>query len=133
MESYTDREYFSSVFYEHPEQTPDCLLAADHGASVITTNEAVALAEQFRGRLATIGHSTNVCGAVKIRRPLWDSRELPIYIIGWQWTRTTNDVPYIEIEIDGLRRKPNYFFTLQGSPAEEQLDGKRMPWSEPER
>ena len=134
--SYSDLEHASRFLYRvdfegpTPPKTPECLRAVQQGASVITTNEAIALAERIRGRLAAIGYTTNACGRISVRRPTWRIEDkdilLPIYIIEWAYTAET-DTRYMEVEIDGLRRMPSAFFTMQGSLVEAELQGARMP------
>jgi hypothetical protein len=131
--AYIDMEHASVPLQMHPEHTPDCLLAVEKGAKFMTTNEAITMAERILGNLAAVGYKTNWCGAMSVTRAQWKEQDLPVYDFAWQWTRTTNDVPYMELEIDGLRRKPTRLFSMQGSMAEQQLDGKRMPWSEPDQ
>jgi hypothetical protein len=130
VHSYFDPAHRSNEMYRDVRDTPDCLLAMDKGAKVMTTNEVIAMAEKLKANLAALGHKTNWCGKVKITRAQWKDRDLPLYDFDWQWTRVTNDVPYMSMEIDALRGRPTSFFTLQGSPAEQGLDGKRMPWEE---
>jgi len=133
VEVYGDPAHRTSEMYRHWQHTPDCLLAVDKGAKVMTTNEVIAMAEKLKANLAALGHKTNWWGKMKITRAQWKERELPLYDIDWQWTRVTNDVPYMSMEIDALRGRPTSFETLQGSPAEQGLDGKRMPWEEESR
>jgi hypothetical protein len=130
VELYADTAHRSDEMHRHPEHTPDCLLAMDKGAKVMTTNEVIALAEKLKANLASLGYMTNWCGKVRVARAQWKGRDLPLYDFDWQWTRVTNDVPYMSMEIDALRGRPTSFSTLQGSPAEQGLDGKRMPWDE---
>jgi hypothetical protein len=130
VDVYMDPAHRSYEMYRHHELTPDCLLAMDKGAKVMTTNEVIAMAERLKASLASLGHKTNWCGKVRVTRAQWKGRDLPLYDFDWQWTRVTNDVPYMRMEIDALRGRLTSFFTLQGSPAEQGLDGKRMPWDE---
>jgi hypothetical protein len=130
VHAYFDTAHRSYEMHRHPEHTPDCLLAMDKGAKVMTTNEVIAMAEKLKANLASLGHKTNWCGKIKVTRAQWKGRDLPLYDIDWQWTRVTNDVPYMRMEIDALRGRPTSFFTLQDSPAEQGLDGIRMPWEE---
>jgi len=127
---YVDPAHRSYEMYRDIRDTPDCLLAVDKGAKVMTTNEVIAMAEKLKANLASIGHNTNWCGKMKVARAQWKGRDMPLYDIDWQWTRVTNDAPYMSMEIDALRGHPTSFSTLQGTPAEEGLDGKRMPWED---
>src|SRR5882724_5740414 len=110
--SFIDRQHVSNIMYEHPDETPSSLIAVQHGAKVLTTNQAIELAEQFRGRLAAMGYATNCCGQMSIRQPTWNIKEkevqLPAFVIQWAWTLEP-ETRYLEMEIDGLRSRPNLF------------------------
>ena len=78
--------------------------------SKVTKEGALKLAWTYLHRLG-YNEKELPLGAPKIKPWRWGDEPLPFFTIEWPWSKFP-DLTYLSIEIDGLRERVNYFYTL---------------------